>query len=97
MNVANYQVVEGTSYHTSVEPSLIRVLEAARVGRVRLAVTFSWSEDGPSRGYVGRSTGSVKVPLLVYNRRSLGGEVLSAEDVVEVRESRGGKLLYRKS
>lgn len=95
MNVANYQVVEGTSYHRSVEPALIRVLEIARRARVRLAVTFSWSEDGPSRGYVGRSTGSVKVPLLVHNARSMGGGVLSAEDVVEVRESRGGKLLYQ--
>jgi hypothetical protein len=103
MNVANYQVVDGTYYHPSVDPVLIRVLEQARRDRVRLAITFSWSEDGPSRGYISRGTGQVKVPLLVHNVRSMGGDCLIAESVLEVRESRAardskvGKLLYNAS
>lgn len=98
MNVANshsYKVVNGTAYLPGTPDALVAVLEQARASRVRLAVTYSWSEDGPSRGYVGRSTGQVKVPLLVHNARSMGGGCLSEDAVVEIRESRGGRLLYK--
>lgn len=47
----------------------------------------SWNETFETTGYVGRSTGRVKIPLIVYNKRSLGGGALSG-DIVRVLTSK---------
>jgi hypothetical protein len=92
-----YQVVKGTYYHPATPQSLIDVLEAARNKRMRLAIQFDPDEAlFVHRGYIGRSTGIYQIPLLVYNARSLGGPALSDQYIVEVRESKGGRLLWRK-
>ena len=36
-------------------------------------IGFDWLEEFESYGYIGRSMGPIKVPLLVANTRSLGG------------------------
>jgi len=97
MNDANsYKVVGGTSYLPGTPDEVVEVLEAARASRTRLAFVHSWSDGQAVRGYVGRSTGSIKVPLLVNNARSMGGDCLSEDTVVEIRESAGGRVLYKK-
>ena len=90
----NYRVVNGTSYREGTPDEVVRVLEKAREQRVRLAIAFR-AESVPAFGRVGRSTGSTKVPLLVHNARSLGGEALWTDGIVEIRESESKRLLYR--
>jgi hypothetical protein len=55
----------------------------------------SWGETYDVSGYVGRSTGSIKVPLLVHNSRSLGGGAMLDHCILTVKTSAGKQLLYK--
>ena len=96
-----YKVVDGTSYHKETNDLLIKTLENARKNNIRIVVDYgdvktgkSWGEQHNITGYVGRSTGSIKIPLLVYNTRSLGGGALLDHCIIKVVTSRGKFQLY---
>jgi hypothetical protein len=93
--------LNGTSYHDETPDAVIRVLENARANRTRLHVSLGdtttgldWLEEFETHGYVGRSIGPVKVPLLVANKRSLGGGPILTHCIVRIRRSSGGRVLY---
>jgi hypothetical protein len=97
-----YKVVNGTSYHVQTSATVVQVLERARQNRTRIHVSFGdaasgldWLEEWDITGYVGRSMGPIKVPLLIANRRSLGGGAILDHCIVRIRESAGGRILYR--
>ena len=97
-----YKHINGTSFDERTPDEVIRVLESARQNRTRLHISLGdtsngkdWLEEFESHGYVGRSMGPVKVPLLVANRRSLGGGAILDHCIVRIRESAGGRVLYR--
>lgn len=100
-----YLVVNGTSYDERTPADVIRVLENARANRTRLHISFGetagtnlgldWLEEFESYGYVGRSMGPIKVPLLIANSRSLGGGAILDHCIVRIRESSGGRVLYQ--
>lgn len=96
-----YKTVNGTSYDTRTPDEVINVLEKARQNRTRLHVSFGdsksgrdWLEESDVYGVIGRSTGSVKIPLLIHNRRSLGGPGLLDHCIVRIRTSQGGRILW---
>ena len=91
----------GTCYHKDVPTNLIAILEHARVNKIRIVVDYgdvktkvSWNEVYDIQGYIGRLTGEIKIPLLVYNNRSLGGGALLDTCILSVKTTRGKKLLY---
>lgn len=97
-----YKIVNGTSYHTETPAAVIEVLERARQNRTRIHVSYGdrtsgldWLEEFDAHGYVGRSIGPIKVPLLVANRRSLGGGAILDHCIVRIRSSAGGRVLYQ--
>jgi hypothetical protein len=102
-----YQQVNGTSYDARTPDEVIRVLENARLNRIRLHVSLGetdndrgqlgrdWLEESFVIGYIGRSTGSVKIPLVVPNRNSRGGPGLLDHCVVRIRRAAGGELLWQ--
>lgn len=99
-----YQVINGTSYHVETPAAVIEVLERARQNRTRIHVSYGdrtsgldWLEEFDAHGYVGRSMGPVKVPLLIANRRSLGGGAMLDNCIVRIRASAGGRILYQHS
>lgn len=99
-----YNVVNGTSYHVETPVAVIEVLERARHNRTRLHVSYGdrtsgldWLEEFDTHGYIGRSMGPVKVPLLIANRRSLGGGAILDHCIVRIRSSAGGRVLYQHS
>lgn len=94
VDMSRYKVVNGTFYDAGTADEVIQVLERARETRTRLAIAYR-AESQPEFGRVGRSTGEVKIPLLVHNARSLGGGAICTRIITEIRESNGGKLLYK--
>ena len=91
-----------TCYHAETDREVINVLEWARGTRTRIHIHYGdiatgkdWNEEHDIEGYIGRSTGSIKIPLLVYNDRSYGGGGLLDHCIVKISEARGGYVLYR--
>lgn len=97
-----YRIENGTSYDERTPNEVIRVLENARANRTRLHISLGdtttgtdWLEECETHGYVGRSMGPVRVPLLVANRRSLGGGAILDHCIVRIRTAAGGRVLYQ--
>lgn len=97
-----YKHINGTSFDERTPDEVIRVLESARQNRTRLHISLGdtasgrdWLEEFETHGYVGRSMGPVKVPLLVANTRSLGGGSILAHCIVRIRTSAGGRILWQ--
>jgi len=97
-----YHVVNGTYYHASTRPEVVRVLESVRLSGRRIRISLGdlatgrdWHEEHGVEGYVGRSVGPVKVPLLIHNRRSLGGPAMLDRCIIRIkRTGQGGRVLY---
>lgn len=70
---------DGTYYDSKKNTSdkIIEVLENCKLNHTRIKIDYghdngqSWGEVNDITGYVGRSTGTQKIPLLVHNSRSL--------------------------
>ncbi len=97
----NYRIVNGTAYHIDTAREIVDILENARQLRWRLrfhwgdVVTgLDWGDEYHVRGYVGRSMGPIKIPLLIYNRRSYGGGAILDHCIVKITTTRGGRVLY---
>lgn len=101
MEATKYKVVNGTSYHIDTNDKVIEVLERCRLNRTRIVLDYgdvetkvSWNEVYDVSGYVGRSNGDSKIPILVYNSRSIGGGSLSSHHILSIKESKGKRVLY---
>lgn len=102
MAMKTYQTTNGTFYDQRTPDGVIRVLERARLNRTRLHISLGDRETGrdsleefEAHGYVGRSMGPIKAPLLIANHRSLGGGAILDHCIVRIRESAGGSVLYQ--
>lgn len=95
------QVINGTSYHDDTQPEVIEILERALhtpLRAVRLRIHYGDIVTGLAWGdietcYVGRSGGTVKIPLEIKNSRSLGGGGLLDNCIVKI-EIRNDKGVY---
>jgi hypothetical protein len=56
-----------------------------------------WEEEYDTTGRIGRSTGHKKIPLLAYNRRSLGGGEVISHCIVRIQHAnkKDGGDIYR--
>lgn len=103
MEDKSYVEVNGTSYDSRTPKLVIDLLEKARQTKQRVRLFYGdpktgkkWADPIANRGTIGRSTGSQKIPLLVKNSRSMGGEAILDYCIVEIQESAGGIVLYRR-
>lgn len=97
-----YQVVDGTSYDLRTPDEVISVLEKARLNRTRLHISLGdvtsgrdWLEEFECFGFIGRSMGQIKVPLILPLSRSIGGGAILDHCIVRIRHSSGGRVLYQ--
>lgn len=83
--------INETYYNENTPESVKRGLEYARVNRLRVRLFYGdvktgrdWFEENDVCGYVGRSNGQCKVPLLIHNSRSLGGGAIMTDCIVRM-------------
>ena len=100
-NTISYQRLEShTCYHVETPEKVVNVLEKARLARTRIRIFFGdtetgrdWLEEFETVGYIGRSCGEIKVPLLLNNSRSTGGCAVLDHCIVKIMVGR--EVLYR--
>lgn len=95
-----YKIVNGTAYHIETPNEVINILEKARNNRWRIRIFYGdpktgkdWMEEHDVIGYIGRSAGKVKIPLLIANSRSLGGGAILDHCIVKMTVNR--KTIYQ--
>ena len=95
--------VNGTSYRTGTPKKFIEVLENARTSfpKQRLILDWgdiktgqSWGETNDLRGTIGRSTGTLKIPILIKTTRSMGGGAILENCIVKITDSKTKQILY---
>lgn len=103
-NVIEYKRVGGIYYHADTLNAVVRALEQARSSRQRIRIYLGdtqsgrdWLEECHVEGYIGNSTGPLKVPLLVHSRRSLGGPALLDHHIIKIKKTTGGVLYHHPS
>ena len=100
-NVIRYRRHDGVYFHSETLLEVVRALNAARQAGIRIRIRLGdtvtgrdWLEEFDVEGYVGNSMGPLKVPLLLHNRRSLGGSALLDHCIVRIVETRTSRVLY---
>jgi len=78
--MTEYKVVEGVSFDKDTPDAVIRVLLSNMKSRQRVRLFYGdpktgrdYGEEFDIMGYIGKSAGQVKIPLLINNSRSIGG------------------------
>ena len=96
-----YFEVDGTFFKEGTKDEIVRIINSCIQNRRRIILDYghddgqSWGETFDTRGYIGRSTGVFQIPILVYNSRSTGGGSILTHCIVQIKESKGGKILYQ--
>ena len=99
--MAKTQAERETQFYEGTDPQVMRVLEDLRKNpRTRVHILTGITETGKpwydqcdTCGYIGRSTGTKPIPLLVYNSRSLGGDAILTANILRI-QTTTGKILY---
>lgn len=94
--------MNGTCYDEDTPKELIGIFEQVRNLGVRVRLYYGdqmtgrdWKELHDIEGYVSRSTGEIKTPILVYNKNSTGGSSILTANVVKIEyanKKQGGVL-----
>lgn len=97
-----WQFDSGTCYTIGTDYKVAEILEKLisehRSTRVRLWYGEngkSWDEENDVTGRIGRSTGSIKIPILVNNSRSYGGGAILTDCIVKIVDIKTKKVLYQ--
>jgi hypothetical protein len=100
-HVIEYRILNGTAYHAATPLAVVQVLEQLRASRAIVRVFLGetetgldWNEECDTVGRVDRSTGRIKIPLLVPPNDS-GGPGLLDHCIVRLLQARNGRELYR--
>lgn len=97
-------ILNGTTYHDETPVQLAQVIEWIRDNGIRVKIQYGNTQTGENwgdmaSGYIGRSNGRIKVPLFVYNRRSLGGDVVLDSHILKIEyanKKQGGTIYQAK-
>lgn len=95
-------VINDTYYDEGTTYEVARVLESVRRDKTRVILRYGdpetgrdWGDEWGIEGYVSRSTGTRKIPILVHNTRALGGGAILTAKILKISTSRGGHVLYQ--
>lgn len=81
----------GTCFHDITPEKVVSILENSRLNRERIRIFYGdaetgrdWCEMYDTIGYVGRSCGEKKIPLLIKQSNSLGGGAILDHCIVKI-------------
>jgi hypothetical protein len=92
-NEIEYKIINGTAYHINTPDRVVNILEQSlnskRGQRIRIfygdeKTGRDWLEEHDTIGFIGRSTGSIKIPLLIKTSNSYGGGALLDDNIVKI-------------
>ncbi len=93
---------EGTYYHVGTPDSLVHILEKARTNKTRVKVYLGdavtgkdWMEESDKMGFIGRSSGPIKIPIIMKYEGAPGGTDLMPENIVKLSTAYIGTVLYQ--
>lgn len=96
-----YADMTGTYYHAETPTVVCDILEESRISCKRLKIEYGDIKTGRLWGditicRVGRSTGSIKIPLEIKNSRSTGGGALLDNCIVKISHAnkKDGGVIY---
>lgn len=95
----HYVTPDGTHNNAHTSPVVASLLDALRLTQTRVRIYYDYGNgitDPPEVGYIGRSFGPCKWPLIIYNRRSLGGGAIITHRIARIEATRGGRVIYSK-
>ena len=101
LKTENYQVVNGTFYHKETPKRVVNALEFSRqYQHQRLVIFLGDGKTGKAwgdieEGRIGRSTGDIKIPLIIANSRSIGGPGLLDHCIVKILAAHGKTVIYQ--
>jgi len=101
VNEKNYIVSEsGTYYREGTTNEIINILERVRYRGERIQVFYgdvktgrNWNEEHDVCGTIGRSTGTIKIPLLIATKRSSGGGAILTDCIIGIKQ--GKTIVYK--
>lgn len=86
-----YKIVNGTFYNRDTPDEIIKILENSRINKKRIRIFLGdpytgkdWTECYGTIGIVGRSNGIFKIPILIKNSKSLGGEAIYPNCIIKI-------------
>lgn len=102
-NGCNYKQLENeTCYHENTDDKMIQLLEDIRLNETRCRFHWGsvrtgcdWGDIHDVKGHISRSTGSIKIPLLIPNKQSLGGGGILTDCIVKITTTKGSEVLYQ--
>lgn len=96
------KVVDGTTYSSLTDDKVIKVLEMARKAGIRLKIEYGDAVKGTRWldilvGYIGRSVGPTKIPIILHNTLSMGGMGILDHCIVRISHSnkKNGGDMYK--
>lgn len=102
LRIADRRGLNETWFEPETPKEVQRVLEKVRGSRAQIRVHYgdtssgrAWLEENDVIGCVGRSTGTLKTPLLMPNRDSRSGDGMLTNRIVRIQDAKTGADLYR--
>lgn len=96
------QTISGTCYNFETNDDLIIILENARLTGKRLKVYLGdnetgkdWKEENDKYIEIGRSCGTIKIPLAIANSKSTGGGALLDHCIIKLVDTSTNIVLYQ--
>jgi hypothetical protein len=99
-----YKTCNGTYYQSNTPEDLILIMEDLRNDKKRIIIDYgdvrtgrSYLETYETLGTVGRSSGLIKVPILLHNSRSTGGGSIMTDSILSIKLAKGKSVIYSRN
>jgi hypothetical protein len=97
----DYKQIGELFFKKETDDAVCRILSTYHNTRERVRIFYGsegriWLEEHDVLGTIGRSTGTIKIPLLIKTSRSFGGGAILDPRIVRVQDARTKRVLFQK-